>query len=243
VRVGIDIGHGGLDPGGIGPGGLREKDVILSVGMILSELLRQRGFSITLTRTKDVFVSLSERVRMLNAERPDLVVSVHVNAFRNPNADYVATFIYRRGGAAERAARLVQEQLRLATRWRGPASPDGVMTKNLYILRRAISPAILVEMGFITNHRQELQLRDRNFHQILAEAMARGIALYFGKPAISEPSNDGKIKILLNGNEISFDVDPVIIEGRVIAPVRQLAEALGAKVIWDAKQMTVFIEK
>ncbi|MEW6661530.1 MAG: N-acetylmuramoyl-L-alanine amidase [Bacillota bacterium] len=243
MKVGIDIGHGGSDPGAIGPSGLKEKDVNLSVGLILLDLLRQRGFNAIAPRTKDVYVSLKERVKRFNNEKPDLVVSIHVNAFSDPSADYIATFIYQRGGAAEKAAKLVQEQLRLGTKWRGPASPNGLITNNLYILRETISPAILVEMGFITNPRHEQQLRDRGFHQVLAEAIAKGLAAYFGKPAVGEPSNAGKVKIVLNGREIAFDVDPVIIAGRVVAPVRQLAEALGAKVIWDAEQMTVFLEK
>lgn len=182
AKVGLDIGHGGRDPGAIGPTGLQEKDVNLSVGLIVLSLLEGNGIETVVTRTTDVFVSLRRRSDMLNAANVDLVISVHVNKVADPAPNYVASFVYGRGGRAESAARLIQEELRRATGWPGPHSPDGVMVRNLHMVRETHAPAVVVEMGFISNPGQERQLRDGSFHRVLAVAIAKGICRHFSLP-------------------------------------------------------------
>jgi len=78
-KVVIDPGHGGKDPGAV-YGGLKEKDVNLDIARRLAAHLRSRGVTVVLTRRKDVYVSLSERVRISNKQQPDLFLSVHANA-------------------------------------------------------------------------------------------------------------------------------------------------------------------
>lgn len=244
-KVGLDFGHGGTDPGAIGARGLKEKDVNLAVGKVLAELLKYNDLQTVVTRSTDVYVSLLKRVEMLNKAKVDLVVSLHVNAAESPKADYVATFVYARGGKAEQAARAVQQALASATRWRGPASPDGVLVKNLYLLRETKAPAILVEMGFITNPQQEQQLREASFQRLLAVAIAKGILNYFGltfrEPGIEPGEQERRIRILVDGSEVIPDVPPTLVQGRVMVPLRTVAEALGAQVEWDATNRTMII--
>ena len=76
----LDPGHGGRDPGAIGVGGVREKDVTLSMARALEEDLRERGFEVVLTRKNDQAVSLEERTAIAEAARGDLFVSLHANA-------------------------------------------------------------------------------------------------------------------------------------------------------------------
>ena len=77
----IDPGHGGKDPGAIGPGGIREKDVVLGIALHLRDLLKQhRGIKVFLTREKDIFIPLADRTRMANKWNADLFVSIHANA-------------------------------------------------------------------------------------------------------------------------------------------------------------------
>jgi N-acetylmuramoyl-L-alanine amidase len=91
----IDPGHGGRDPGKVGPNGVREKDVVLSVGHQLAALLRQRGYEVHMTRTDDTLVPLAERPRMANklkAGRPAaLFISLHANS-GPPRAEGFETF-------------------------------------------------------------------------------------------------------------------------------------------------------
>jgi hypothetical protein len=180
LATGIDPGHGGSDPGGLGPTGLKEKDVNLSVSLLVIELLKAHGMDVVATRTTDIYLSLKERSDMLNNEKVDLVVSIHVNRVADPAANYVANFIIARGGQAEKAAKIIQEELRAATGWPGPASKDGVIVSNLHMVRETKAPAVIVEMGFISNPEQEKQLKNQEFHKVLATAIARGIVKYFG---------------------------------------------------------------
>jgi N-acetylmuramoyl-L-alanine amidase len=79
-RIIVDPGHGGLDPGAIGPTGLREKDVTLAISRRLEQRLRHAGFEVVMTRSDDRYVALEERTAIANARRGDLLVSIHANA-------------------------------------------------------------------------------------------------------------------------------------------------------------------
>jgi N-acetylmuramoyl-L-alanine amidase len=89
----IDAGHGGKDPGAIGPGGLQEKDITLYVGKRLGEILEQKqGVKIIYTRDKDNYVPLNERTEMANSQKADLFVSIHVNASEQRKARGIETY-------------------------------------------------------------------------------------------------------------------------------------------------------
>jgi N-acetylmuramoyl-L-alanine amidase len=93
-RVVIDPGHGGKDPGAVGPGGLREKDVVLEIAKKLERKLKtELGLTTVLTRRDDTFVSLDERTAIANAQKADLFVSIHANANRRASASGVETYV------------------------------------------------------------------------------------------------------------------------------------------------------
>jgi N-acetylmuramoyl-L-alanine amidase len=91
-RVVIDPGHGGRDTGAVGPHGLREKDIALSISRMLAERLRALGFAVVLTRKSDTYVSLDERTKIANEARADLFVSIHCNAARSRTLSGVETW-------------------------------------------------------------------------------------------------------------------------------------------------------
>lgn len=92
-RIVIDPGHGGKDPGAIGPRGVREKDIALDVGKKLGALLREKyGVEIIYTRDRDVFVPLNERTEIANAKKADLFISIHANASQRRNARGLETY-------------------------------------------------------------------------------------------------------------------------------------------------------
>lgn len=106
IVVAIDPGHGGEDPGAIGPSGLREKDVVLSVALQLRERLNEQpGMRAMLTRDADFFVPLHERVRKARRVQADLFVSIHADAFITPQARGASVFALSQGGASSAAAR------------------------------------------------------------------------------------------------------------------------------------------
>lgn len=111
VIVAIDPGHGGEDPGAIGPTGLREKDVVLAIARALrDELNKQRGMRVMLTRNGDYFVPLHERVRKARRVQADLFVSVHADAFMRPEARGASVFALSDRGATSAAARWMAER-------------------------------------------------------------------------------------------------------------------------------------
>ena len=92
-RIILDPGHGGKDPGAIGSGGLREKDVVLKVTkMVARKLTKELGCQVILTRKRDVFIPLEERTAIANTDDGDLFVSIHANAAKSPQAHGIETY-------------------------------------------------------------------------------------------------------------------------------------------------------
>jgi len=106
VIVMIDPGHGGDDPGAIGPGKVREKDVVLAIS---KELARQvnslKGYKAHLTRSTDYYIGLRKRTELAREKNADLFVSVHADAFTRPQANGASVFALSRRGASSEAAR------------------------------------------------------------------------------------------------------------------------------------------
>ncbi|KAB2875295.1 MAG: AMIN domain-containing protein [Burkholderiaceae bacterium] len=109
--VAIDPGHGGEDPGAIGPTGLREKDVVLAVALRLRERLNALpGLRAMLTRDADFFVPLHDRVRKARRVQADLFVSIHADAFITSRARGASVFALSSGGATSAAARWIADK-------------------------------------------------------------------------------------------------------------------------------------
>ena len=92
-RIVIDPGHGGRDPGAIGPSGLMEKDVVLKIAKRLRKQLKKRGCEVFLTRERDIYLPLEERTAIANTKQADLFVSIHANASRKRGARGIETYI------------------------------------------------------------------------------------------------------------------------------------------------------
>ncbi len=106
VVIALDPGHGGEDPGAIGPSGLREKDVVLAIAMQLRDRINgNANMRAMLTRDADFFVPLHERVKKARRVQADLFVSIHADAFLNPEARGASVFALSQGGASSTAAR------------------------------------------------------------------------------------------------------------------------------------------
>jgi N-acetylmuramoyl-L-alanine amidase len=111
IIVALDPGHGGEDPGAIGPSGLREKDVVLAVALALREKLNALpGMRVMMTRDADFFVPLHERVRKARRVQADLFVSIHADAFFKPEARGASVFALSPRGASSAAARWMAQR-------------------------------------------------------------------------------------------------------------------------------------
>jgi N-acetylmuramoyl-L-alanine amidase len=111
VIVALDPGHGGEDPGAIGPGGTREKDVVLQIALQLRDQLNaQPNMRVMMTRDADFFVPLHERVRKARRVQADLFVSIHADAFMRPQARGASVFALSQGAASSTAARWMAQR-------------------------------------------------------------------------------------------------------------------------------------
>lgn len=106
IVIALDPGHGGEDPGAVGPTGLKEKDVVLAVGLKLRERLQSNpNIRVLMTRDADFFVPLQDRVRKARRVQADLFVSIHADAFFTPQARGASVFVLSDGAATSAAAR------------------------------------------------------------------------------------------------------------------------------------------
>ncbi|MDO4998031.1 MAG: N-acetylmuramoyl-L-alanine amidase [Neisseria sp.] len=105
----LDPGHGGEDPGAIGPSGLREKDVVLSVSRETKKRLEAMGYKVYMTRNEDVFIPLGVRVAKARKLRADVFVSVHADAFTSPSARGTGVYALSTKGASSAAAKFLAQ--------------------------------------------------------------------------------------------------------------------------------------
>ena len=111
VVVAIDPGHGGHDPGAIGPGGTREKDVVLEISRRLAERVdNERGMKAVLIRTGDYFLPLRERIERAREADADVFMSVHADAIANPNVQGSSVYMLSERGATSEAARFLAQR-------------------------------------------------------------------------------------------------------------------------------------
>lgn len=111
VVIAIDAGHGGEDPGAIGPGRIREKDVVLSIARKLAARVdAMTGFRAVLVRTGDYYVSLRDRIHTARQQRADLFVSVHADAFKSPSVSGASVYTLSDRGASSETARWLAEK-------------------------------------------------------------------------------------------------------------------------------------
>lgn len=165
----IDAGHGGKDPGAES-GGVQEKDIALTVALKVGALLKD--CEVIYTRTEDVYVGLSERALIANQAKAGLFVSIHCNSVDDEFAHGMEIYHYTHASdASKRAARVIYDKLLPASGLRG----RGVKADNFAVLRETAMPAVLIELGFISNPDDRAKLTDSAWQDDAAQAIADGI--------------------------------------------------------------------
>ena len=172
-RIIIDPGHGGDDPGTIGIGGFREKDVVLPISLDVAEILRKQDIEVIMTRDTDNFISLEGRTDMANDLDADLFVSIHANAINlsRPDVNGLETYYYKSG---RRLAEVIHWSILNGVE----IDNRGIRRARFYVLRHSTMPAVLVEVGFLTGAIDSNRLKNPDHRRQMAEAIARGIIEY-----------------------------------------------------------------
>lgn len=185
IKIVIDAGHGGTDPGAVYQNRL-EKDDNLALALAVGEILEGQGYEVVYTRTEDVYDSPSEKARIANRSGADYFVSIHRNSTKNDNTlNGVQTLVYDDSGIKAVMARNINSELEKV----GYRNINVSERPNLTVLRRTNMPAVLVEAGFI-NSDVDNSLFDNSFSQT-AEAIARGIDETINMSAVAVSSQIG----------------------------------------------------
>lgn len=184
----LDPGHGGSDPGAIGPNKTQEKTITLAVSQRLKALLENAGAKVVMTRQTDVDVygpnasatdELQARVNVGNSNKADVFVSLHINAFSNPAVGGMATYYYQKTGYDAMLAKKIQDNLIKI----GDFQDRGINSARFYVIKRTKMPAILTELGFISNPDEEKRLNTPQLQQQMAQSIMQGLDGFFTQAA------------------------------------------------------------
>ncbi|WP_314675739.1 GBS Bsp-like repeat-containing protein [uncultured Streptococcus sp.] len=190
----LDAGHGGYDPGA-SYFGISEKSLTLAIQDRVKAKLEAEGYQVVTTRTSDTYVDLTDRSRAANASESDIFVSIHINASGSSAAQGIETYYYQpyaeypsrinatyhanptRLSMSDTLANAIQSSLINAT----GAQNQGVKRQTFAVLRETTAPAVLLELGFLSNPQEAARLNSSAYQETLANAIVAGIKAYYEK--------------------------------------------------------------
>lgn len=170
----LDPGHGGFDSGAVGKVySTYEKERNLTTAKILKEKLKPYGVNVIMTRTTDIYLSLSQRVQISHAYDTDLFVSIHYNSASSTAARGVETLYYYSRDSF--AAETLQNSIVSAT----SMYYRDVRFQDLHVLRENNNPSVLLELGFLSNADDELRIRSLTYQEQATNGIINGLIKYF----------------------------------------------------------------
>src|SRR5699024_6081998 len=172
----LDPGHGGKDSGAIGIDGVYEKNVIMSTADSIVQKLRAAGATVILTRDSDRFLTLQERADMSNSYNTHAFISLHYNAYPILGINGVSTHFYSGGEDRQLASALqsaLKQNITLYSR--------GIIQSIYHVLRENSNPAVLIELGFITNQGDRAASQSNAYYNNVADGIVQGLLNYFSE--------------------------------------------------------------
>lgn len=198
----IDAGHGGKDPGVIGTNGTLEKDINLAIAKELKALLEQSGATVIMTRADDRALGenkrgdLVQRVELVKSSKATLCISIHGNAFPRMRSSHGAqTFFAGHIEQSRILAESIQGQLRLIL---NNTDRQALQHKTAYILKNIDVPAVVVEVGFLSNEEEEHLLNEKAYQWKVAWAIFSGMAEYYAleeEKGLSDQNNASEVSV------------------------------------------------
>ena len=174
-KIVIDAGHGGTDYGAIREG-INEKDITLDITQRVDAILRSKGYKTALTRSNDTYLSLEERVELSENEEPEVFISIHVNSAVSSEPSGIETHWYHDN--SKELAEIIHKHMIKQI----PSSKDrGLFKSKFYVINHSTVPAILCEIGFLSNDAERSELITDSRKQKTAKAIADGIIEYLKK--------------------------------------------------------------
>ncbi|WP_066290323.1 N-acetylmuramoyl-L-alanine amidase [Bacillus sp. FJAT-29937] len=174
----VDAGHGGKDAGAVGPTGLKEKDVNLGTALILKQELEAYGAIVTLTRSTDIFLELSQRTDIANRSQADAFISIHGDSFSstsNGTTTYYNSTVNFNGPRSKTLGTAIQKNMVSSMN----TYNRGVKEQVFYVNRMNELPSVLVELAFLSNPKEEALLKTTEFRKKAAVGITKGLEEYF----------------------------------------------------------------
>jgi N-acetylmuramoyl-L-alanine amidase len=177
----IDAGHGGKDPGAISSNGTQEKVVNLQIALKVQRLLEDLGFNVIMTRTDDTFVDLYERANIANRNNADLFVSIHHNSTLNKAVQGLEILYCPRGSGVGKTAdqyplaEIISKSILQST---GGIDRGIIQRPGLVVIRETKMPAVLVEVGYLSNAEEEARIINDGYQNKVAQGIISGIQNY-----------------------------------------------------------------
>ena len=169
----MDAGHGGSD-GGIESGKAVEKDINLSVALKLKAILENDNIEVILTRSTDENMNLADRISVANDSNADYFISFHCNYYEKDVQIVGLECYYNNSNATE--SKGYAESIINAVSLSEDIETRYAKTEGYYVLRNTQMPAVLVEMGFLSNYSESQKLLDDDYQESLAQRIAEGIS-------------------------------------------------------------------
>ena len=192
MKVVIDAGHGGVDPGKVAADGSLEKDINLEIALVLGEYLKEQGMEVYYTRQEDMGLysasstskkaeDLKKRCAIIENVRPDVTISIHQNSYGESYVKGAQVFYFSQSEAGKILAEAIQENIRKSVDREN--SREAKANDSYYILKNTVSPTVIVECGFLSNPGEAEKLQEPSYQKKLAKAIGQGICDYRGTSA------------------------------------------------------------
>lgn len=182
----IDPGHGGVDGGCVAKDGTEEKDINLEVSLMLKEALEKKGFNVLLTRDGDYDLASKEsenrkredihkRVKIINESGAKLYLSIHVNYYPNAEISGSQVFFKKDSDNSKVLGVLMQNSLKEKL---GNTKRFAKEINDKYLVDNVMIPGVLIEIGFLSNKEELLNLKNGEYQKRLSEAICSGVVNY-----------------------------------------------------------------
>ena len=185
----VDAGHGGIDPGVIGIGGLTEKDINLQIAKKVKKKLEKEGYTIVMTRTKDEGLydentnnkkvqDMQNRCNLIKEKKPVMTISIHQNSYPDASVCGPQVFYFTHSVEGAKLGKSIQDQLNTYLEVARPRVEKGNST--YYLLKKSEGILTIVECGFLTNPDEAAKLQTKEYQDKVAEAVCQGVLEYLG---------------------------------------------------------------
>ena len=191
----LDSGHGGKDSGAVGvldEEPVYEKELTLSIAKKVKEILVSRGYKVEMTRTKDVYLELTEPPRQANERNAALFASIHINSAENAEANGVEVYYSELNNEDNygTTSSVLAKNILSRMLYHMEAKNRGVKTADHAVTKRCVMPAVLIEVGFISNEDEVAKMCTESYQQKAAQGIAEGIINTMKKIEIPEKTDD-----------------------------------------------------